>query len=123
MIVFYYFFQALVERDSASQANLMIAVVIVSAFLIVVIALALLILLYRAKNGELSLKHKRFLGSPTASDSRNASQVWLQTYKLEKTKKLRHTNYDVFDSPPPLCHALCLMYLCHTIPNPPSPTL
>ena len=29
----------------------------------------------RAKNGELSLKHKRFLGSPTASDSRNASQA------------------------------------------------
>jgi hypothetical protein len=50
-----------VEREAASQANLMIAVVIVSAFLIVVIALALVILLYRAKNGDLSLKHKRWV--------------------------------------------------------------
>jgi hypothetical protein len=34
------------------------------------------ILLYRAKNGgDLSLKHKRFLGSPTATDSRNDSQA------------------------------------------------
>jgi hypothetical protein len=54
-------FKALVEREAASQANLMIAVVIVSAFLIVVIALALVILLYRAKNGDLSLKHKRLV--------------------------------------------------------------
>jgi hypothetical protein len=32
-----------VEREAASQANLMIAVVIVSAFLVVVIAIALLV--------------------------------------------------------------------------------
>ena len=94
----------------------MIAVVIVSAFLIVVIALALLILLYRAKNGELSLKHKRFLGSPTASDSRNASQVCLQTHVLGKTKELHHKFFDVFDSPH-LCHKIInpSFYLCDVI--------
>jgi len=67
------FFKALIETD-ASQASLMIAVVIVSAFLVVVITLALLFLLYRAKHGDLPLKHKRFLGSPTVSSRAETRQ-------------------------------------------------
>ena len=68
---------------AAKHTNLLIAAVIISAFLVILVLVALLFLLHRAKmNGGGLLNKHRKLGSPISTidgSSKNASQHGLQS--------------------------------------------